>query len=46
MPDHLHLVVEGESDESNRLTFIRKAKQYSGFYFAKATRVNPARALW
>ena len=36
MPDHLHLVVEGECDASNCLTFIKKAKQYSGFYFAKA----------
>ena len=36
MPDHLHLLVEGETDSSNCLTFIKKAKQYSGFYFSQA----------
>src|SRR6185436_11190051 len=42
MPDHLHLLVEGESDDSDCLMFIRKAKQYSGFYFSKAR----GRRLW
>ena len=36
MPDHLHLLIEGESDSSDCLTFVKKAKQYSGFYFSKA----------
>jgi putative transposase len=38
MPDHLHLLVEGESDSSDCLTVIKKAKQYSGFHFAQARR--------
>ena len=36
MPDHLHLLVEGMSDASNALTFINRAKQYSGYYFKHA----------
>jgi len=36
MPDHVHLLVEGEADSSDCLVFIKKAKQYSGFYFSKA----------
>ena len=35
MPDHLHLLVEGQSDDSDCKRFIARAKQYSGFYFAK-----------
>jgi REP element-mobilizing transposase RayT len=33
MPDHLHLLIEMESDASNCLEFISRAKQFSGFYF-------------
>ena len=36
MPDHLHLLVEGSRDDSDCLSFIRRAKQFSGFYFKKA----------
>ena len=36
MPDHLHLLVEGEADSSDCRRFIKSAKQYSGFYYAKA----------
>jgi REP element-mobilizing transposase RayT len=36
MPDHVHLLVEGLSDASNALTFIDRAKQYSGYYFKQA----------
>jgi putative transposase len=36
MPDHVHLLVEGLCDASNALTFIDRAKQYSGYYFKKA----------
>ena len=36
MPDHLHLLIEGRSDESDCKRFIARAKQYSGFYYAKA----------
>jgi len=36
MPDHLHLLVEGQSDGSDCQRFIARAKQYSGFYYSKA----------
>jgi putative transposase len=36
MPDHLHLLVEGTSDTSDCKSLIVRAKQYSGFYYAKA----------
>ncbi len=36
MPDHVHLVLEAESDASNCLEFIKRAKQFSGFYFKRA----------
>ena len=35
MPDHLHLLVEGLSDVCDCRRFIKSAKQYSGYYFAK-----------
>jgi putative transposase len=38
MPDHVHLLVEGESAASDCKRFIARAKQYSGFYFARAFR--------
>ena len=42
MPDHAHLVVDGERDNSDCLAFIKAAKQYSGYYFKQAYR----RRLW
>jgi len=33
MPDHAHLVVDGERDDSSCLAFIKLAKQYSGYYY-------------
>ena len=42
MPDHAHLVVDGERDDSDCLAFIKAAKQYSGYYFKQAYR----RRLW
>jgi REP element-mobilizing transposase RayT len=36
MPDHAHLVVDGERDDSNCLAFIKLAKQYSAYYFKQA----------
>jgi len=36
MPDHLHLLVEGQSDASDCKQFIARSKQYSGFYYSKA----------
>ena len=37
MPDHVHLLVEGLTDASDCRTFIKAAKQYSGYYFKRAT---------
>jgi len=42
MPDHLHLLVEGEADNSDCRRFIKSSKQYSGFYYSKAYAQN----LW
>ena len=36
MPDHLHLVVEGITDASDLKRFAKLAKQYSGYYYARA----------
>src|SRR3989442_642381 len=36
MPDHVHLLIEGQSDASDCKRFIARAKQYSGFYYSKA----------
>jgi putative transposase len=33
MPDHLHLLIEGQSQDSDLRCFIKSAKQYSGYYF-------------
>ncbi len=35
MPDHLHLLVEGQQDDSDCRRFIKRAKQFSGFYYKK-----------
>jgi REP-associated tyrosine transposase len=35
MPDHLHLLVEGETQTSDCKPFIARSKQYSGYYFAQ-----------
>src|SRR5215831_5604316 len=42
MPDHLHLLIEGQSDASDCKRFIARAKQYSGFYYKQKYR----RTLW
>jgi REP element-mobilizing transposase RayT len=36
MPDHVHLVAEGKAENSDCLQFIKRGKQYSGYYY-KAT---------
>ena len=36
MPDHLHQLIHGRSPTANADLFIRKAKQYSGYYFKKS----------
>ena len=33
MPDHVHLLVEAQADDSDARRFIKSAKQYAGFYF-------------
>jgi putative transposase len=35
MPDHVHLVVDGQRDDSNGLAFIKLAKQYSCYYYTQ-----------
>jgi len=42
MPDHLHLVIEGQREDADALRFIKLAKQYSGFYFSQAR----GQSLW
>ncbi len=36
MPDHLHLLVEGEAEGSDCLRFSKLAKQLSGYYFKQS----------
>ena len=36
MPDHVHELVQGMTATADAEEYIRKAKQYSGFYFKKA----------
>ncbi len=35
MPDHVHLLIEGLVDTSDCKRFISRAKQFSGFYYAR-----------
>ena len=42
MPDHLHLLVHGQSEAAECRGFIALAKQYSGYYYTKEYR----RRLW
>ena len=35
MPDHVHLLVHGQSEAADCKRFITLAKQYSGYYFSK-----------
>jgi putative transposase len=37
MPDHLHLLVEGERDDADLRSFVARAKQFSGFHFSRQT---------
>ena len=43
MPDHLHLVAEGLSDDADCKEFIKLAKQYAGYYYSQAYNRAP---LW
>ena len=42
MPDHLHLLLEGKTENSNLRKFISMYKQKTGFYYKKNFGVN----LW
>jgi putative transposase len=42
MPDHLHLLVEGETDGSNLITFAHQVKQHTEFSYRRRSR----RRLW
>jgi putative transposase len=42
MPDHVHLLVAGTSEDSDCRRFIARAKQYSGFHYQAAF----GRRLW
>lgn len=37
MPDHVHLIVEGEADDSNCVAFVRIFKQTTAFYWKQQT---------
>lgn len=43
MPDHVHLLIEATSAEANCLRFLSRAKQYTGYYYARAF---GGRRLW
>jgi len=37
MPDHLHLVITATCSDADLKQFVARAKQFTGFYFKKAT---------
>jgi REP element-mobilizing transposase RayT len=42
MPDHVHMLVDGESDESDLESFMKLAKQKTGYWFKQGR----GRRLW
>jgi putative transposase len=42
MPDHVHLLVQGKTDDANGLRFMQRLKQAAGYAFRKAD----GRKLW
>lgn len=42
MPDHVHQLVKGTTTDADAKDYIKRAKQYSGFYFKKEFGVS----LW
>ena len=42
MPDHAHLVIDGEREDSDCRAFIKAAKQYSAYYYQQRYK----RRLW
>ena len=43
MPDHVHMIVEGLSEDSDLKSFVKLAKQYAGFYYRRA---RTGHSLW
>jgi putative transposase len=37
MSDHLHLLVEGVAEDSDLRRFVKRAKQFSGYYYSQRT---------
>ena len=37
MPDHLHVIAIGTADDADLKAFVKRAKQFSGFYFKQKT---------
>jgi len=35
MPDHLHMIIKGNKDDSNLMSAVKSFKQKTGFYFSK-----------
>jgi REP element-mobilizing transposase RayT len=35
MPDHVHLLIQGEADDADCRSFIKHSKQCSGFHYKK-----------
>jgi len=42
MPDHVHLLVDGESDDADLTTFVKLAKQHTGYWFKQKS----GKRLW
>jgi len=41
MPDHLHLLTEATTEQSDGLRFITRAKQLSGFHYKQRYKTQP-----
>jgi putative transposase len=46
MPDHCHLLIQGNKDESNLLGFMKDFKQRSGYWFSQRRLKAAATAKW
>jgi putative transposase len=42
MPDHVHLLVDGESDDADLTQFVKLAKQHTGYWFKR----KQGKRLW
>ena len=43
MPDHVHIIACGKNDDSDLKVFVKLAKQYSGYYYARG---HQRQRLW